>query len=263
VIDVLNGSEDFAFDGKGRIAARQGNKIVLVDSANQTTDLVANFSQNQSYGLRYRPDGNLVVAMPGAGTVVQVTPNGIVTDYVTGLGTPNGLYPDFDGNVWMTEIGAGRVSRINPDKTVDTLVTGTAATSANGIVLDATRSLLFYTNYSAGRIRSLDISQVNATPLDVITIQGGARLDGLVMDACGNLYVVDQGNDRLYRIWLDSAGAAMGAPELLANLPTSVANAQFGSGTGFDPLTLYVGGTDGDIYAVAVGVPGAPVPTPP
>jgi sugar lactone lactonase YvrE len=260
VIDVLSGSEDFAFDGKGRIAARQNPKLVLVDAGGQATDLVANFPS--AYGMRYKPDGNLVAALNQAGKVVEITPNGVVTDYVTGLSTPNGLYPDFNGNVWMTEMGAGRVSRINPDKTVDTLVMGTAANSANGVVLDATRSLLFYTNYSAGRIRSLDISQTNTSPVDVVTIPN-TSLDGLVMDACGNLYVVDQGNARIFRIWLDPAGAATGAPELVANLPTGVANAQFGSGPGFDPLTLYAGGNPGDIYAIPVGVPGAPVPTPP
>ena len=55
----------------------------------------------------------------------------------------------------------------------------------------------------------------------------------------------------------------MGAPELLATFPENVANAQFGSGDGFDPETLYVAGVPGSVYSIAAGVPGAPVPTPP
>ena len=98
--------------------------------------------------------------------------------------------------------------------------------------------------------------------MEVITIQN-AKLDGLVMDACGNLYVVDQGASDIYRVKLDAAGAAMGNAELMASFPKNVANAQFGSGDGFDPMTLYVAGNPGTVYSIAVGVPGAPVPTPP
>jgi hypothetical protein len=74
---------------------------------------------------------------------------------------------------------------------------------------------------------------------------------------------VDQGNSRLYRFTLDAAGALVGEPELLANFPQNVANAQFGSGTGFNPNSLYAAGNPGVVYEVPVGVPGAPVPTAP
>jgi hypothetical protein len=67
----------------------------------------------------------------------------------------------------------------------------------------------------------------------------------------------------MYRIKLDASGAAVGEPELLAGFAKNVANAQFGSGPGFDPMTLYAVGTPGSIYAVPVGVPGAPIPTAP
>jgi hypothetical protein len=50
--------------------------------------------------------------------------------------------------------------------------------------------------------------------------------------------------------------------ELLADFPKNVANAQFGAGAGFDASTLYAAGTPGSVYAVPLGVPGAPVPMP-
>ena len=52
-------------------------------------------------------------------------------------------------------------------------------------------------------------------------------------------------------------------PELLASFPENVANAQFGLGTGFDVNTLYAVGNPGNVYAVPLGIPGAPIPTPP
>jgi hypothetical protein len=260
-IDVFGGSEDIAFDGKGNIAGKNQQQILLADSMGMTTVFAMNVPQ--AYGLRYRPDGFLVVALPQADKIVEVSPQGMVADLATNLNGPNGVYADFDGNVWFTEIGAGRVSRINPDKTVDVIVQGQPANGANGVVYDAKRKLLFYTNYNAGRIRSVDMSgAMPGAPMDVVEIQDAA-LDGLVMDACGHIYVVDQGDAELYRIQLDAAGAPMGQPELLADFPQNVANAQFGSGPGWDPMTLYAAGNPGAVFALPIGVPGAPVPTPP
>ena len=261
VLDVFDGSEDLAFDGKGKIAAKMKQSIVLADAAGTTTPLAMNVPQ--AYGLRYRPDGALVVALPNDGKVVQVSPEGMVTDLATNLIGPNGLYPDFDGNVWVTEIGVNRVSRINPNGSVDVIVTGQDAAQANGVVLDAARKILFFTNYGQGRIRRVNMSPGgDPTPKEVIVIPD-SKLDGLVMDACGHLYVVDQGDSELFRVKLDAAGAAVGQEELLATFPQNVANAQFGSGAGFDPKTLYLAGNPGEVYSVPVGVPGAPVPTPP
>ncbi len=261
VIDVFNGSEDIAFDGKGHIAGKDGQQILLADAAGATTTVAMNVPQ--AYGLRYRPDGFLVVALPNDDKVIEVSPAGDITDVLLGLNGPNGLYPDFDGNVWVTEIGAGRVSRINPDKSVDVIVSGPQAAGANGVVLDPVRNMLFYTNYGQGRIRRVDLSAGGGfTGEEVVVIQN-AKLDGLVMDACGNLYVVDQGNSDLYRVKLDAQGAAVGAAEMMASFPQNVANAQFGSGAGFDSNTLYVAGNPGTVYAILAGVPGAPVPTAP
>jgi hypothetical protein len=62
---------------------------------------------------------------------------------------------------------------------------------------------------------------------------------------------------------LDAMGNAMGPAELLAQFDSNVANAQFGSGAGFDPNKLYVTGNPGTLYAIAAGVAGKPVPTAP
>ncbi|MBK8251588.1 MAG: gluconolactonase [Polyangiaceae bacterium] len=260
VTAVFNGSEDIAFDGKGHIAGKQGAAVILVDSAGQTTQLANNVPD--AYGLRYLPNGLLIAALPSNGKLVEISPAGAVADYAGGLATPNGVYPDFDGNVWVTEFGGNKVTRINPDKTETPIISGAEASSANGIVLDKTRNLLFYTNYGQGRIRKVDLGAANFTGVEVIQIPN-AKLDGLVMDACGHLYVVDQGGSDLYRVQLDPAGNAMGTEELLASFPKNVANAQFGSGSGFDNQTLYVAGVPGSVYSINVGVPGAPVPTVP
>jgi hypothetical protein len=254
--DVLSGSEDLAFDGKGHIAAKDGTKVVLVDAAGSVTDLASSVAA--AYGLRYRPDGSLVVALFNDGKVVAVSPEGVVSDLATGLPGVNGLYPDFDGSVYATDFS--KITRIDSQGAQAVVASGSDTSNVNGIVLDARRGVLFYTDYGAGRIRRIPMAGGEKTEIAQID---GANLDGLVLDACGHVYAVDQGNSRLYRQQLDAAGSAVGEPELLADFPSNVANAQFGSGEGYDPTTLYAAGNPGDVYAVAVGVPGAPVPTPP
>jgi hypothetical protein len=259
VAQPFSGSEDFAFDGRGHIAGKRGNALVLFGAEGSRN--VASLP-GQVYGLRYHPNGDLIAAIPGAGKLVAVTPAGQVTELLGGLGTPNGVYVDFEGNVWLTEFGANKVSRLGADGSRTTIASGAAvAQNANGVVLDAAKKVLFYTEYAKGKIHRVALDAMERGPTLVATIPGAA-LDGIALDACGNLYAADQGSSKLYRVRVDLDGAASAAPELLATFPTNIANAQFGSGPGFDPKKLYVTGNPGAVYALDVGVSGAPVPTP-
>ncbi len=251
------GSEDLAFDGKGRVALRRNAALELVSAAPSASPLVATLAS--SYGMRFLADGRLLVALPGSGKIVQVTDAGVVTDWATALSGPNGVYPDVDGTVWVTEFNGNRVVRFPADGgTRQTVVTSAQASAPNGIVRDAAKNDLFFTNYSAGTVLRLDLDTAG-TAAAFETIAGTA-LDGMAMDVCGNLYVVDQGLGRLYRIRRDATGAKVGSAELLATLPLNVANPQFGRGAGFQPESLYLSGSPGTVYVVPVGVAGAPIP---
>ncbi|WP_437670829.1 SMP-30/gluconolactonase/LRE family protein [Sorangium sp. So ce131] len=261
VTDVFSGSEDFAFNGQGYIVAKQGSNLIRYASTGQTSNFA--YLPGNVLGLRYRADGTLVAARPNEGAVVQISTSGIVSDYVDGLAEPNGLSPDAEGNVWATERAGNRVIRLKPDATVEVIASGAPEVNRpNGIVFDPRRRVIFYTNTAAGEIRKIDVAAPGEPPSLVTAVQGAA-LEGLALDSCGHLYAVDSGGARLYRVRLDAGGDAAGEPELLASFPTGVANAQFGSGPGFDAKTLYVGGAQGAIYAVRAGINGAPVPTPP
>lgn len=252
--DLFAGSEDIAFDHEGNIVGKSGNEILAVD-ANDMSTSVANLA-GQAYGLRYGVTGDLFVARPNLGTVVRVAPNGTITDFATGLASPNGVYPDLDGNVWVTDFGAGDVIKFDGVGMPTPIATGQI--SPNGVVYDPVRDVVFFTNYQQGKV--LRVDSAGATmPVEVADV-ASAALDGLVMDACGNVYAVDNGQSRLFRIDLDPAGNMVGMPVLLASFPNNVANAQFGRGPGWDPNTLYAAGNPGEVYSVAVGVPGAAVP---
>lgn len=253
---AFSGSEDFAFDGSGGLVGKDGGSIVRVDAQDNKTT-VATLAAG-AFGLRYGLE-DLFVALPQGNKLVRVS-GGEVTDVATGLTGANGVYPDFDGNIWVTEFGGNRVTKVlASDGTKTTVAMGAGVSQPNGVVLDDVRGVLFFTNYSAGQVMRVD--PAGGTPQLVGSVPNAA-LDGLVLDACGNLYAVDNGGNDLYRLNLDEAGALVGEAELMAQLPTSVANAQFGSGPGWSPTSLYVGGGTGSIYEVPVGVGGAPVPIP-
>jgi sugar lactone lactonase YvrE len=260
VTEGFDGSEDLAFDGKGAIVGKDGTNVVKITAADDKTTVAP--LPGQTYGIRYAPSGDLIAAVPGSGKLVKISSAGDVTDFVISLSSPNGVYVGSDGTTYVTEFGASRVIKIAPGATTGTPVASGAALGApNGVVLDAKRNLLFFTDYASGKLYSVTPAG-GGTPNPVGQVTG-ASLDGLVLDACGNVYAVDQGNSRLYRFELDAAGTLVGTPKLLADFPKNVANAQFGSGTGFNSTSLYVAGNPGTVYEVPVGVPGAPVPTQP
>lgn len=254
------GSEDLAFDGQGGLVLKRDGQVVIVRADQSETVLAQGLAQ--AYGTRYLADGRLLVALPNSGEVLAYDPMGASTVLLSGLSSPNGLYPDLAGDVWITEFGGSRVLRLGADMMPKAIVTGADASSANGVVYDPQRQLLFYTKYLAGQVQRVAIDdQGEPGAPELVAAVGGAALDGLTLDACGNVYAMDQKNSRLYRVRLDGAGAAVGEPVLLAEFPSNVANAQFGGGDGFDDHTLYVAGNPGDVYTVAVAVAGAAIAT--
>ncbi len=259
-VDGFTGSEDLAFDGKGGLALKREGTVVVVRADKSETVLALDVPP--AYGTRYLADGRLLVALPQGGSVIAIDAGGASTDFLKGLKGPNGVYPDASGAVWITEFSGSRVVRVAADLTATTIVMGNDASAANGIVFDPQRGLAFYTNYQSGVVRRVAIDgQGNPGAPSVVGAIDGASPDGLTLDACGNLYVVDQGNSTLYRVLLDASGEALADPVALATLPSNVANAQFGVGQGFDDHTLYLAGNPGDVYSLALEFPGAPIVT--
>jgi hypothetical protein len=256
-VSGFEGSEDLAFDGKGQLALKRDGGVVLVKG--DMSESVLTDSVPPAYGSRFMQDGRLLVALPQAGKVIHVDAMGTTGDFLPGTQGANGIYVDVAGAVWITEFGGSRVVRVGADMNKTTIVEGMLAKSANGVVFDPDRGILFYTNYQDGEIWrvAIDDQGVPATPSKVTEIANAAP-DGLTLDACGYLYVVDQGNSTLYRVLLDEAGEATSEASELAQFPSNVANAQFGVGDGFDDHTLYVAGNPGDVYTLQVEFPGAP-----
>lgn len=258
LMDVPFGdSEDLGFDGQGHIAARGENDGYLLVSADGTYEEFANDGR-ATYGVRFLANGDLVAAAYQASDILRVSPAGDVTDFITGVGGVNGLFPDSMGGVWYTNFS--EVGYVTADGNDISVVS--PAAGANGIFYDEARQIIFFTNYNAGTLRKADlVDGVAQDPVDLGEIPGAP--DGITLDICGNLYANDQAGSEMYRLFLDDTAMPIGEPEILVEggFPTNVANAQFGSGDGWEPTSLYAIGVEGGLYRVDVGVPGAPYVT--
>ncbi len=246
------GAEDLGFDGLGHLAARGVGGAYLLVAADGTYEEVTT-DGDPTYGLRFLANGDLVAAAYQASDILRITPDGDVSDFATGLGGVNGLFPDSMGGVWYTNFQL--VGYITAQGNQISVIT--PASGANGIWFDEVRQIVFFTNYGSGALRKADLIDGVAQPaVDVGSIPGSP--DGITFDVCGNLYVNDQENSDMYRLFLDAAAEPLGEPELLVEggFPTNVANAQFGSGDGWEPDSLYAIGGGGALYRVDVGVPG-------
>jgi hypothetical protein len=251
------GSEDLGFDGAGGLAAKNGANVRVIDSTGAEIESFADMGS--AYGLRYRSDGSILVAHYMAGTITAIDPgDGSSENVLMGVAGVNGLFPDAHNQVWFTN--GGGVGRLSSDNMPTPIVTGPDAAGANGVYYDEAREVLFWTNYSAGTIRSMPITY-DGEPGDVSLVATipGTALDGLELDACGNLYVVHQQGNEIWRVFLDEAGAMVGDAEMILSgaVASNIANAQFGEGDGWDETSLYATGNPGVVYRVQVGVPGA------
>ncbi|HGG58068.1 MAG TPA: hypothetical protein ENK31_09765, partial [Nannocystis exedens] len=78
VSSAFDGSEDIAFNGKGLLAGKRGDDLLLIDPMGVEAVLAGGIPK--AYGLRYRSDGTLIVALPGEGVLIEVSPSGDVSE---------------------------------------------------------------------------------------------------------------------------------------------------------------------------------------
>lgn len=266
-------SEDLTFSSVGAIITRNGNDLVQISPAGVVTPIATDIALPATYGLRWTAAGNVVTASGTTGEILQITPAGAVTPFWSGLAIPNAVYPAPDGNLFFTDYLGALAAWIDPAGTTLTELGagGDEAPQANGIIYDPDRSFVYYVTYGPGVVFRVDVTDLDnpGAPVAIATItsEGGADqvgLDGVAMDECGNLYIIDQNQGApgsLYRLFLDAAGDVVGAPQLMVeSFPDGVANPVFAQGPGWEAFDTYLFavGLPGRIFMLDVGVAGAP-----
>ncbi|MEM7154256.1 MAG: hypothetical protein AAF799_15530 [Myxococcota bacterium] len=269
-------SEDLTFTTGGEIMARNGDAFAriapdgTVQPFNTMTALPAT-----TLGLRWSPTGTLITASQTTNEILEIQNTGAVAQLVGGLNIPNGIFIANDGNVFFTEFNGARAAWTDAAGAMvtDLGLGGAEAPQANGIIYDPDRNYVYYVSYGPGILWRVDVTDLAnpGAPQNMLTIasEGGGDqvgLDGIAMDECGNLYIVDQNQGdpgSLYRVQLDEMGDLVGGEELLVEtFPDGAANVVFAQGAAWAAYetSVFVIGLPGRIFTVDVGVAGAPTP---
>lgn len=265
--------EDLAMTGQGTFVLADGDEFVEMDAEGNTTTWVAGLPFDEDIlGIRFDSTGTLYAAMGLNSTDLwSFTPAGGQIVFDTGLQLPNAIHIDSNDQIWISDYFGDSVSVIDPGAGTVDVVVNTQANSANGVFLDEQRGILYWANYGAGQIWSATVDDgVVGAPVGVADLEGNS--DGITMDECGNLYVVDQGGIagnnpcRIDLIPLNAAGAAAGdAIEIVSagELGNACANAQFGYGFGDDnDQAMFATGQAGGVFRIEVGLSGYPINLP-
>lgn len=232
-------------------------------------------------GLAADAAGNIYVADTGNYLIRKITPDGVVTTFagapgslgaIDGVGTvarffnPYGIAADAAGNLYVADTGNHTVRKITPAGVVSTLA-GTAGVigavdglgsaarfqSPFGIIADAAGNVYVADtiNHSIRKVTPTGIVSTVAGSLGVPGSLNGvgtaARFQhpyGLTVDATGNLFVADYGNNVIRRV--SAAGAVV----------TIAGSGVYGSDDGvgpsvqfFDPTGIAVD-ANGTLYVV-------------
>ena len=252
-------SEDLAFDADGNLVGSDMTALFKTGAGKKAKLWIPDVQTRA--GMRFAPNGVLYVNDDTLGRVIAFDPDGGMRVLVTGLSYPNGMAVDLQGFIYVTENDAGRVLRIHPYTGEYTVLT-TKIQNPNGIVFNPDFTALYIGSFASGYVYKMSIS-ADGVPGKLVEwvspIGPGGLLDGMGVDACGNLYVCEYGGTDVYRI-PPTGGAAV---KIAHGDSTYLPNLQWGVGNGWDPYSLYL--PDGwavGLWRLEIGVPAAPRPFP-
>ncbi|MCB9674546.1 MAG: SMP-30/gluconolactonase/LRE family protein [Alphaproteobacteria bacterium] len=223
-----------AFDTLGNLVGSDGSSLIRVAGSNDASLWVPNSSSGQQ--MDYLPDGDLVFAHSN-GNIVRITPAGATTVIASNVNA-YGVIVGPDGFIYTANQSV--VNRIDP-------VTGDRSVYVSGVsvpkVINWSPGLdRFYigTNSSGGAVYEVETDPVTLEPLGSPTLLANTSNswhDALGVDVCGNLYVAEFWDRRLWRITPD------GDASILVQYPSDRYGhgLVWGSGIGeWDALAVYV-----------------------
>jgi len=204
-------------------------------------------------GTRFLPDRTLVVADMSTQAIKHIDLNTGSQQVVRQLVNPNGVAIGADGWVYVT-VTEG-VVRVDPSTGDMDVLANIQGKSFDGISFSPDYTRLYF-NEELGDIWYIDFDADNQpgspTKGPNIPLSPFGILDGMTVDACGNLYAVEM-NHGVWRVTPDGDVAL--AVDVTGFAFMSSLNFGIDAG-GWDPTTLYIMDFAGKLYEAPVGVPG-------
>lgn len=243
--------EDFHFSADGRWVGSTGGHLQATAWGGGSEILAPGVGDAR--GTRYLPDGTVVLAHLDNGTLIRADPaTGSSWVVRAGLTFPNGIAIGVDGMVYLAT--TGEILRIDPDDGATEVVAAIANRSFDGLSFSPDFTRLYF-NEEIGRIHFVDFDEngVPGNPVQAVDLPIGfaSLLDGMTVDACGNLYATEMAG-KVWRI------TPTGDIDIAIDLPPGFIPAlNFGPGEGgFERDHLYVQDFIGRMFDVPVGIPG-------
>lgn len=259
---VKNGqkaTEDMDFDNAGNLIGADNGNIFKSSFSGQSQIWVPG-SGDFIAGLRFNSNGILVYANVSGNALYRIDPPATKTFVIGGLSYPNGMDADNDGNITVAEQNSGQVRRVNP-MTGEFDILATGLNNPNGVSYSPDYKTVYVGSFGGNIIYKIKLDAANKPVSTDVFIQNFTKngtLDGMGVDACGNVYVCEYIAAKVWRIPPSGQN-----PELVVDLSSQtgwIPNMGWGSGIGgWDPLVLYVRDiSSGKMYEVPVGVPSKP-----
>jgi sugar lactone lactonase YvrE len=246
------GTEDITFDDAGHVIESDQSNVYKTTRAGMRTVFVPNLPFRA--GMRMTRHNKLIIADDTTGSLWRIDPDGSRHQLMTGLQYPNGMEIGNDGFVYFTDQSAGKVFRVDPETGANTVLT-TAVPEPNGLTFDPTGRKLYIGSFCGSPDQSIYVLDVDeqGQPGALGTYKSGVGSgchDGMGVDECGNLYVADYGESRIYRV--TPAGAVSAVVESNGSYHS---NFDWGRGVGgWESDHLYVLSVGEGIKDVALGV---------
>jgi uncharacterized protein (TIGR03437 family) len=219
-ITTVSGNGVAGFSGDGGLANNaqlHGPHGLAVDAAGNL--YIVDTGNNR---IRAVSPSSIITTIAGNGTFEVIGDGGLATN--AQLAAPSGVAKDAAGNLYIADSGNNRVREVTPSGIISTFAgNGTAGffgdggpavnaqlSDAHGLTLDAAGNL-YFADSGNNRVRKVTSSGIISTVAGNGTAgfsgDGGpatsAQLSsptGLALDAAGNLYIADSGNNRVRQV---------------------------------------------------------------
>jgi len=259
VVKGPQAAEDFAFDKYGNLWSVDSSGNLTTTAASEEPKLrIPGVASGFVSGTRLIPSGDLIIN--DSSSVTRFSPTGGKTVLATGLSYPNGMAIGEDGWAYVAEQEGNRVVRIHPTTKKKQLV-AKGIKYANGLSFSPDYKRLYVGGFGTGKIMVVDVLGDGMWSQPVVFAEdiGNGSLDGMGVDACGNVYVAEYVAAVLWRISPD--GQTKTAMADMSKHTGWIPNMNWGGGEGWDRGILYVSDrSENQVYAVEVGVPGKKEP---
>jgi len=196
VLPGARGYHGLAFDEFGHIVGSDGNSLIRCDYQGTWSVYVPGVGSCEQ--MAYMPDGDLAFVNINMNIVMRANPAG-ATSYLAPANAAYGLIVGPDEMLYSA--GGVSVRRIDPATGDSAIVTSINGGEAHTVGFDRDGDRMFIGTVGGGNLYVVDLDEnLDAVGPPQVFANFGGWHDGVGMDACGYLFVVDYSTSAMYRI---------------------------------------------------------------